>query len=436
MSILTSQLSNLFLYTYILFLFFSDFFFLRLNISSYAIVLKDILFLVPIYILFFINISLKEKIKFPNILFIILIYFLIIILNSIISYLQNKDIILTIIGIKSLLFYVPSFFVANKILRSPQDFKFFLKFILIVGSIPLLVGIFQYILILNYGYQEIMFKFYGENYRLVTQNLVSFNYGWFKMFRIPSTFNHSIQFGLFILIMLFLSHISFFVFKNKLWKYISIFVIIISIIGGFTCGLRSLYLYIFLFYLIYFLLSVQLKKNFIYLIFFGLILFFYQNDLFIKEFFRLMILYYNLFVVNFFEIFKLKSLLLGIFNIGELDTAARYALNNQQLLELFKITGDAIEGYFFYFLYSVGLFGLIIFILLMSQIFFRIKRLAKVENKSIYILVQTFLTVVLISLFKTKSINFYPMNFFFWFFLGFFYYSNIFALKSLNKERL
>lgn len=436
MSILTSKLCSISLYTYIIFIFFSDVIFFKLNISPYTVILKDILFLIPIYILFFLNISLKEKIKFPNILFTIFIYFLIIILNSIISYLHNKEVILVIIGIKSLLFYVPSFFIANKILRTSQDFEFFLKFILILGSIPLLIGITLYILILNYGYDEIMLQFYGENYRQVTQGAVWFDYGSFRLFRIPSTFNHSTQYSFFIILMMFLSNLSYFILKDNFWKYTSLIVLIFSIFAGLTSGLRSSYLYILLFYLTYFFLSGQLKKQFVYTTCFFLIVFISLDSLFVKEFFRLIIIYYELFIANFFKSFELKSLLLGTFHIGELDSGARFSLTSKRLIEITRITGDAIEGYYFYFLYSVGLFGFIIFVLLMTQIFYRINILAKAQNKKIYSLVISFLVVVLISLIKTKSINYYPINFFFWFLLGFFYYSDIFELKSFKQEKL
>jgi hypothetical protein len=167
--------------------------------SGPATLLKDLLFVLPIYAGFLGTYALRGRLPripgFP--LGLALAFAAIVVLQMFAPTLPS--VVVGLIGAKVWLMYVPLALVAFVYLRTRRDLDVLLTVMALAAVIPCLVGIVEGILV-NTGRGDVVYGWYGDAASAATQEFSNVGVGTATIKRVPSTFSFVGQYSLFTII--------------------------------------------------------------------------------------------------------------------------------------------------------------------------------------------------------------------------------------------
>lgn len=211
--------------------------------SPLPILFKDFFFVIPVYLIFFL--LLKSEGAQESIPIAVIVAMLALV-TIVIAQAFNPDVenwLVAAIGVKIWLFYLPLIFLAYSMLKSRLDLIRLLRLMVGIAWIPCVIGIFQWLASMNFGYQTTMTTFYGDAAEGATQGFVSFDVGG-DFFRIPSTFTFVTQYFGYTLAMIVPSYTLMKMDISRNWRRFATATLGLVILASFMSGARAAYLFV------------------------------------------------------------------------------------------------------------------------------------------------------------------------------------------------
>ncbi len=207
-----------------------------------ALMLKDILFVIPLYVsLFLLHPKELKGSQVPGTLVLAMGFLAALVVMQTVNP-GVTALLAAAIGVKVWLFYLPLVFVMTAMIRRPADHIRLLRLMTVLAVIPCAIGVLQWFLSASIGYREAMQLFYGGAAKAATNDFGTFDYGG-KFFRIPSTFSFSSQYYGFLLSMTVVTYIVKRVDPSWKWRRFGGLAFYLVVIASFLAGLRSAYLF-------------------------------------------------------------------------------------------------------------------------------------------------------------------------------------------------
>jgi hypothetical protein len=236
---------------YILFIPFAGAVELWLYPAPWAVLIKDVLFVMPTYIGFAMSSELRFTLgslpkSFASIVLLFAGLVLVQALNP-----AGPGLLATVIGLKVWLFYVPMLLLGRAYVRDRASLLRLSHLMICLVWLPCLVGVVQWLLALAFGYQYAISLFYGAAARAATQNFSSFNNG---LIRIPSTFSFPAQYLNYILCMLVPVLGCASIETEHVWQTLRAISLPLLCVAGFMSGTRAAFVMIPLMLLAFYML--------------------------------------------------------------------------------------------------------------------------------------------------------------------------------------
>ncbi len=210
-----------------------------------AVLLKDILFLVPAYLGFVAWAWAKRsRVLFAGAPVVLLALFALLVLGQALNP-SVPNMLVGAIGVKVWLLYVPLLFLGYHLVRDRADLSRLLALMSLSAVLPLALGIVEAILI-NRGYAGIVYGWYGDSAAASTQNFAQFNYGPAGVLRrVPSTFSFVTQYYAFTVSMVVVTYAWWQgVLVGTKWAWLGRLIWLLAIAAAFLSGARSAFLVI------------------------------------------------------------------------------------------------------------------------------------------------------------------------------------------------
>ncbi len=213
--------------------------------NTAAVLLKDLVFVIPAYIGFANEqISRRKRTSFDGAPVRLLgLFALLVILQALNPALPNR--LVGAIGVKVWLFYVPMLFLGYHLVRERRDVFRLLALMSWVAIVPAVIGIAEAALISG-GHAQEVYNYYGDAAAAATQNFAETGYvGGGALRRIPSTFTFITQYYTFIASMIAVSY--------AWWRgsrptdgrrYAPALIWLLMLAAGFLSGSRGAFLFI------------------------------------------------------------------------------------------------------------------------------------------------------------------------------------------------
>lgn len=391
--------------------------------NPFALVLKDILFVVPLYFSLFILHSHELKgARVPGVLLFAMISLAVLVLLESLNP-EVTVIAAALIGAKVWLFYLPLVFVMGAMIRTPEDHVRLLRTMVVLSVIPCAVGLAQWFLSLDSNYRYVMQAFYGEAAKEATQGYASFEYGG-TFFRIPSTFSFVTQYYGFLLSMLVVAYISRRIDPSPTWRFVANLVFYLLIFSSFLAGSRQAYVFTPMLLLGLYLLDGRLRGTAAIIVVVP-VLTYGALDLGGLDPLRVLGVtqeltgQYGEKIVLESPLRALEDLPLGM-GTGSNTGPARYAFPHQILPSAFLPFN--IESYYTKAIVELGIPGLFAVIGLFVAVVvsgFRARLAARTpETKTAAAAYTTFALVMMVQSLKGWSMDVDPINVYFWLFAG------------------
>ena len=244
---------------------------LILRPNPFGAVLKDFLFVLPLYAVF-VLLNLRElrhsRIPAPLTLMIVAFSALVILQTFNPSV---RDLVGAVIGIKVWLLYIPLAWLVSAMILRAEDLVTLLRVTTVVALIPCGLGIFQFALATAWGYEQTMIAFYGSKAVHATQNFTEFDMG-ARFFRIPSTFSFGALYAGYTLTMLATVYMHQSIEPNPGWRLFAKIMMGVVFIAAILTGARSNFLFAPMLLLTTLFLDAKLTRIAIWLIFGPLIM--------------------------------------------------------------------------------------------------------------------------------------------------------------------
>ena len=178
----------------ILFLPFGSGLALMLRPNPFGALVKDFLFVLPIYAVFLIfHMREFQNSRIPTPITLMFVTFGGLVLLQMFNP-SVLNVISGAIGVKVWLMYIPMAYLASAMIIRAEDMIGLLRAATTVAVIPCGIGILQFGMSSTIGYEETMTMFYGNNAAAATQGFAAFNLG-ADFYRIPSTFSFVTQYS-------------------------------------------------------------------------------------------------------------------------------------------------------------------------------------------------------------------------------------------------
>jgi hypothetical protein len=208
-----------------------------------SLLLKDIMFFIPLYLSFFIfNLRYAKTAHVPKTVLAAMLFLgVLVMLQSLNPAIPN--VFVGVIGAKVWLFYMPFSVVVAAAITEPQDHFRLLRIMTALSVIPCTVGLLEWFLSMAIGYENAMTVFYGSMARDMTQNFAKFDYG-SGFYRIPSTFTFSTQYFGFLLAMVVVTYIVKETDPSPKWRHYGRLAFYYVVVASFLSGSRSAFLFI------------------------------------------------------------------------------------------------------------------------------------------------------------------------------------------------
>lgn len=231
---------------------------LYMHPSKLPLLAKDLLFVIPAYIAFFLfNTRLLRQAPIPQALLgCIGVMTLIVLLQTL-----NPNVLhwlVAAIGAKVWLFYIPLMFLAAAFLRSQGDLVRFLRVMVAIAILPCLIGLLQWFGSATFGYQETISAFYGDVAANATQGFASFNYGG-AYYRIPSTFTFTSQYFGYTWAMIVMAYALMRVDPSANWRRFGLLMMGVFMVSSILSGARSALVFVPILLILIVFLDQRLK---------------------------------------------------------------------------------------------------------------------------------------------------------------------------------
>lgn len=167
---------------------------LRFHSIKEALLLKDLIFVLPAYAsFFFFHRRDKRRIAVPKAVLWAMGFLTLLVLLQLMNP-EIANMTVAAIGLKIWLFYMPLLFLTSAYVDSREDLARLLRILVVIAIIPCAIGILQWFGAMTFGFEATMESFYDEEAaRAATNNFGTHVYGG-KLFRIPSTFTFNSQY--------------------------------------------------------------------------------------------------------------------------------------------------------------------------------------------------------------------------------------------------
>lgn len=410
-------------------LIYSGYFALINEISFIQVILFDIFIVLPFYSKFIIEYFNKREnylntLKEFNYIFISLLLFIIFVFLLFFR-LDENHIFIKIIGLKVWLFYIPLFFITFLTLNTQKDIIRIFRMFIIIGLISLLIIIFIYALTNLFGIEKILRMFYFNIFYAYTGSSqggsVFYLPGGVTLYRFASTFASAGSLSGFLYIYLF--SISFLLVTDNKNQKFYLPILVIFLVASFLSGIRSMFLFIPLFFLLYSIFSL----NFL-IIFYSILGLFLFNSFMvlinidISSFFLYLFNYVTYIQIHYGS--SLYELITNNFfgnGLGFSTNSAR-VVNLLLNSDIYNVNNSRYnnESYYAKIINELGVIGLGLFIVFYMSIFLNIIKnfkLLKLQRKSISLFF-SFIIIIILSSLKGWTIDLYPLSFCLWMYLG------------------
>jgi hypothetical protein len=232
---------------------------LALRPNPVGTLLKDLLFLLPTYVIFgLLHLQELRKTRVPQ-----TITFLFLALSTLVLIqLFNPNItriVIALVGVKVWLFYLPLVYISGAFFRTPDDLLKVLRVCIAMALIPCGVGITEFLLSSTIGYKATMIMIYGGQAAAVTQKFGSFFMG-AEFFRIPSTFTYVTQYSGYCLMMIPLVYMHGAIEPDARWRAFSRFMLGFVFVACMLSGARANFFFAPLLFLTILFLDAKLKR--------------------------------------------------------------------------------------------------------------------------------------------------------------------------------
>ncbi len=213
---------------------------LALYPSTLPLLFKDLLFVVPAYLAFFVRWGLRRESlrglpKGPVGLMMALALL-------VVAQMANpgvENVLMALIGLKVWLFYLPLFFLSYAFVASARDLSGLLRLLVGLSFIPSSIGIAEALLVQGIGYEPVMDAIYGEAALQATQAFAGFELEEGMLVRIPSTFTFVTQYFSYTLAMLAPCYAVWRGDPSPGWRRVGLWSLIVVTLASFLSGARA-----------------------------------------------------------------------------------------------------------------------------------------------------------------------------------------------------
>lgn len=207
--------------------------------GALAVAFRDTFIVCPLYIAFYCSRAGVEALKrvpleFLAALFVISFYlFVLALFNS-----GSSPILQTLIGLKVWLFYIPLLPIGIALAARPEALVGFLRFFLVIGIVPVGIGLLQVLLTQLMGYDAAIGLFYGSSAYDVTQGF-GFIEDAGNIHRIPGTFSFAAQYGEYLFLYLTVAAIEANIEVDTRVRNFAIAAVYIGMLAGILSGSKG-----------------------------------------------------------------------------------------------------------------------------------------------------------------------------------------------------
>lgn len=396
--------------------------------TNLAPLFYDLIFLIPLYLLIFKKEN-RSELVLPQELKRIIYLFVVIIFFQSINPFNSLPITARLIGIKVWLFYLPFIYIGYNLFEKSSDLLKFCRIFSVISIFPCSLSIIQYFFSIFVGYEVTMNFFYSTEVAAAsTQNYAQFNLTpSLTILRTPSTFTFPTQFGNYLLCSLIPVVASIYSSRNFKEKNFYRLILILILFASVTSGVRSMYLFIPIFFILFFFQRKKIIIHFLFVSLFFIILFNFSNNFsFIVEYIYDLSIHYMTFFKEGFRINEIKDIIGH--GVGTSTGAVRYVISQSIIQD-----GGVNESYYAKIFYELGLFGLCVLIIFYIQIYKQFNNCSKIYmNRDISAFIHSskaLLLIILIAGIKGYYINLFPIDFFIYLILGI-----IIKLNTINED--
>jgi hypothetical protein len=207
------------------------------------VLFKDILLVLPVYLVFFLFHRRQSRLPLIPAAFRVN---LIVFAAAVCIYVFAPGVSnwsVAAIGAKVWLFYVPMLFIAFEYVRNTSDLRRLLKIQAVIGWIPCLIGIAEWMSSVAFGYRQTMTMLYGDAASSVTQEFASFTAGG-TIYRIPSTFSFSTQYFGYTLVLVVTAYVLGRLEADKKRQWFAQATLCLAIVASLLSGIRASFVFI------------------------------------------------------------------------------------------------------------------------------------------------------------------------------------------------
>lgn len=420
------------MYMLILFMPFASGLAVYLRPNPAGALLKDFLFVLPIYAVFLLlHMRDFRHTRIPAPITLLFIAFAAIILLQMFNpSLQN--VLSGAIGIKVWILYIPLAYLASAWIVRAEDLIKVLRMATAVALIPCVIGLTQFIMSSTVGYEQTMTLFYGNQAAAVTQGFATFQLG-ADFYRIPSTFSFVSQYSGFVLMMLAVTYMHQSVEPHLGWRLFAKIMTGLVFVACMLSGARANFVFAPVLLLVILFLDAKLTRMAIWLLFgpFIMILTLQTAGL---DVFAVADKTGGL-VTNYGSDLVIPDLINSLVNyplgkgVGTNTGAARNIMSAAEIAAM----PHPVEGYYAKAIIELGIPGLIVLLLILFSIgayALGIHRTTKEPMKrSCTAAITGFIIVMAVHSFKGWQIELDPVNVWYWILVGI-----IFKLPELRFD--
>lgn len=172
--------------------------------TTLPLAVKDVLFVMPAYVGFSIEVVLRRRLRVMGAPLLPLALLSVIVIAQVLNP-QLPGLLIGLVGIKVWLFYIPLLFLGYHLIQDLSDLDRVLAVMIWAAVVPAVIGVVEAIL-LYAGNSQAVYALYGQAASAVTQDFTSFTYeGGAVLRRVPSTFTFVTQYYLFSVSMIAVS---------------------------------------------------------------------------------------------------------------------------------------------------------------------------------------------------------------------------------------
>jgi len=239
---------------------------LALRPSPIGTLLKDLLFVLPVYAVFFLlHVRELQRVQVPKLLTLLFVLFTSLTMLQLFNP-NIKNFAVGMVGVKVWVLYLPMLYISAAFFSSADVFLRVLRMSTVLAVVSCSLGLTQFVVGQIIGYEEVMTLMYGAAAAGATQDFASFNMG-AEFFRIPSTFSFPAQYAGFCLVMMPVIYMLQTIETEPRWRTFAQISMILVVAASMLSGSRGNWLFTPLLFLMILLIDAKLTRLAIGLIF-------------------------------------------------------------------------------------------------------------------------------------------------------------------------